>query len=87
MGLEILKYDDIVWTYYEDRRYNFVSIGKYLIARTKDKKAHQIAYTFRKVDLLIEIMNKMHEKNDKMMVGFTNENQKAYKELTKKKKD
>ena len=87
LGLNILKYDDIVWTYYEDRRYNFVSIGKYLIARTKNKKAYQIAYTFRNVDLLIEIMNKIHDKNDKVMVGFTKENQQAYKELTKKKKD
>lgn len=87
LGLNILKYDDIVWTYYEDRRYNFVSIGKYLIARTKNKKAYQIAYTFRNVDLLVEIMNKIHDKNDKVMVGFTKENQQAYKELTKKKKD
>ena len=85
LGLDILKYDDIIWLYNENRRYNFVSIGWFLIARTNDKKMRQLACTFRDESLLIEIMNKIYEKNNKIMIGFTKENQKQYKELTKKK--
>ena len=84
-GLDVIKYEDILWLYYENRRYNFVSIGKYIIARTKDRKMMQIAYSYGNEELLIEIMKKIAEKNDQIMLGFTKENQQKYKELTKKK--
>lgn len=86
MGLDILKYEDILWLYVENRRYNFISIGKYLIARTKNKKIIQLAYSFRNEELLIQIMNKIAEKNNKIMLGFTKENNKSYKELIKNNK-
>ena len=84
-GLDVIKYEDILWLYYENRRYNFVSIGKYIIARTKNKKMYQLAYSYSNEELLIEIMKKIAEKNDQILLGFTKENQQKYKELTSKK--
>ena len=83
-GLDVIKYEDILWIYYENRNYNFVSIGKYIIARLKNKKMLQIAYSYGNEDLLIEIMKKIKEKNDEILLGFTKENQQKYKELIKK---
>lgn len=87
MGLDVIKYEDILWLYNENRRYNFISIGKYLIARTNNKKAIQLSYVYKNEAKLIEIMNKIHEKNPKILIGFTKENQNAYKEMTKKDKN
>lgn len=84
-GLDIYKYEDILWLYNENRRYNFISIGKYLIARTKKKKIIQLAYSYRNEKLLIEIMKKIKEKNDKILLGFNKENQTKYNELVKNK--
>ena len=84
IGLDVIKYEDILWMYYENRRYNFVSIGKYIIARLKNKKMVQIAYTYGNEELLIEIMKKIKAKNEEILLGFTKENQERYKELTKK---
>ncbi len=83
-GLDVIKYEDILWIYYENRRYNFVSIGKYIVARLKNKKMVQLAYTYNNEELLIEIMKKIKAKNEEIMLGFTKENQERYKELTKK---
>ena len=77
---------DILWLYYENRRYNFISIGKYIIARTKNKKMISIAYTYGNEELLIEIMKKITEKNNNILLGFTKENQQKYNELIKKEK-
>ena len=84
-GLDVLEYKDILWLYYENRRYNFASIGKFIVARTANKKIVQLAYTYSNEDLLIEIMKKIKEKNEQILLGFTKENQEKYKELVKKK--
>ena len=85
MGIDIIRYEDILWLYTENRRYNFISIGKYLIACTNKKKAIQLSYVYKNEVILNEIMQKIYEKNHKIMLGYNKENHSKYKELTKKK--
>lgn len=81
--LDIIPYEDLYWIYIEKRKYNGVNVGKYLIAKMKNKKTKQIAVVHKSEELLIEITNKIHEKNDSVLIGFTPENQKAFKDFAK----
>lgn len=83
-GLNVINYEDILWLYYQNVSYNYVPVGKYLVAATVNKKRIRIAYSYKNAELLVEIMNKIQEKNNQIMLGFTKENQKKYKELIKK---
>ncbi len=82
-GLDVFEYKDIVWVYNEKRKQNGVSLGVWLIVCTMDRKRIQVARA-QKDDILIEIMTKIKEKNQDILVGFTGDNNKQYKEITKK---
>lgn len=86
-SLTILKYEDILWLYNEKRRVNGVYVGTYLKGVTNKKKTLILGYTRKQVETLEEIMQKVYEKNKEVMIGFTGENQKKYKEFKKRKKD
>ena len=83
-GLKVIPYEDIYWMYILKRKTKGITIGKDLIACTKNKKTFSIATT-NKVDILLEIINKICEKNNLILVDYTNENLKKYKEFIKSK--
>ena len=83
-GLNVIKYEDILWIYNENRMLNGVSIGFYLIARTKDNKIHQIAWSHFDEQIINEIADKIYDKNNNILIGFTNENDNKYKKLIEK---
>lgn len=84
-GLDIIKYDDLYWIYINKTKYRGITTGRYLIAIKKDKRSVQIAYAVRDEKMLQEIMEKIHEKNDQILIGYTPENQKAFAEFRKNK--
>lgn len=84
-GLIAIEYEDIYWIYIENRKQNGISVGKYLIIRDKTKKRHQLGFTHKNIETLGEIIRKVVEKNPKILVGFTQENQKAFNQLKKEK--
>lgn len=84
-GLDVFEYKDILWIYNEKRKQNGISLGVWLIVCTADRKRIQVGRA-QKDDILIEIMAKIKEKNQDILVGFTGDNNKQYKELTKKNK-
>lgn len=81
-GLDVLEYSDILWVYNEKRRNNGIVVGIWIMACTKNNKRIQIASAMKE-DILIEIMAKIKERNQDILIGFTNENSKQYKELVK----
>lgn len=81
-GLDVFEYSDILWLYNEKRRQNGIVIGIWIMACTKNNKKIQIA-SANKEDILIEIMTKIKEKNQDILIGFTRENSKQYKERVK----
>ena len=84
-GLDVIKYDDLYWIYINNTKYRGITTGRYLIAIKKDKRSVQIAYAVRDEKMLQEIMEKIHEKNDQILIGYTPENQKAFAEFRKNK--
>lgn len=85
-GLKVYSYEDFIWIYNQKRSYNFISIGIYLLGLTNKKRTHQLAYRYRDEQELINIMNEISNKSDKIMTGYTKENIQKFKEITKKKK-
>ena len=84
-GLDVIKYDDLYWIYINKTKYRGITTGRYLIAIKKDKRSVQIAYVVRDEKILQEIMEKIYEKNDQILIGYTPENQKTFAEFRKNK--
>lgn len=83
-GLLVFNYDDFVWLYNEKRRINGIYVGTYLKGITTKKKVYYLGYTKNKEEFFEEVMNKAYQKNNNLLIGFTGENQKKYKEYFKK---
>lgn len=81
-GLHVISYEDILWTYIEKRRQNGVTTAKFVIVATKSGKKYYIASSFKE-DILVEIITKIAEKNNEVLVGFTSENRKEYNKRRK----
>lgn len=81
-GLEVTPYEDIYWSYKLTRKQNGITIGKTLLAFKKNKKSISIASNFDD-KTLEKILEKLHDKNKNILIGYTKENQKAYKALPK----
>lgn len=83
-GLKIIKYDDLLWMYKYEYRYNGVNTQLSIILYTSDKKRHVIAslpgYTKKSKEINKEIMETLMEKNKNMVVGYNKENRKYMKE-------
>lgn len=82
-GLTVVEYNELVWLYNLKRKYNGIPVGIYLMA-LDSKKIYQIAKintSIKNEELLIEIMNKIKDKNPSIMLGYTEENRQKYKEI------
>lgn len=83
-GLKAIKYNDILWMYKYEYRYNGVNTQLSIIIFTNDKKRHMVAnlvgYTKKSKEINKEIMEAIMDKNKKMLVGYTKENRQLMKE-------
>lgn len=84
-GLSVIEYNDIAWMYNEKRSYNGIPTGVTLLAYQTNGKRVQLASTWKNEEILKEIMTKIYEKNPNILVGFTPENRKQFKEIKKAK--
>ncbi len=77
--LVIFKYEDIIWVYPYEYRYNGLLVNRNLKVVTKDKKIYDICYTkyFNKDKnrILEEVIQILKKKNNKILIGFNKENQ------------
>lgn len=86
-GLNVLEYNELVWLYNEKRRINGIPTTINLKGFT-NKKSYELVVVSaygEGENLLIEIMDKIKERNPQVMLGFTKENQQSYKEIKKNK--
>lgn len=87
----IIDYKDIVWIYPYEHRTNGIKDNQSIIVKDKFGKSTTIAslalITKAKKEEFDEILNTIINKNSKMLVGYTSENIKKYKEMSKLNKD
>ncbi|MCI8394112.1 MAG: hypothetical protein HFH86_01345 [Bacilli bacterium] len=83
-GMKVIKYQDILWMYRYEYRYNGINTQLSIILYTNDKKRHIVAplvgYTKKSKIVNQEIMESIAQKNDKMIIGYNSENRKKMKE-------
>ena len=86
-GLEIFDYNDIIWVYPHEYRYNGVVTQKSIFVVSRNSKAHKLATlsTSKKNRVLFdELYNTLINKMPDILKGYTKENIKAAKELYQK---
>ena len=78
-------YEDILWAYRYVMRRNFVVVNQYALCRLVDGGKMQLTPPgFLKKEAIEEILDTIAMKNPSVMLGYTNENQRAYKEMTRR---
>ncbi len=83
-GLRLMSYSDIKWMYNLKHYTNGIPIGISLMAACSDKKLYSVASTSSKNEqTLIEIMARIHERNNNVLIGYTDENIQLFNEYKK----
>lgn len=83
-GLRVLKYSDIFWMYPVKNRVNGIPTSASLAAAYSDKKVYTIASTTaNKEDLLVEIMQKVYDRNNNILMGYNDVNVQAFRDFQK----
>lgn len=86
--LFIIKYIDIDWIYPNITKTNGIKTAKSIILITKENKAYNISnlsnLTRKSKEIYDEIWDTIVSKNSDMLVGYTEENIKAYKDKKRK---
>lgn len=89
-GIVIVPYKDIVWAYKYEYRYNGLIVNKNIRLYDNKKKLHEIAntkyYNKDRDKVIEEILKKIKKKNSKIMLDYSKENKKIFKEKYKNKK-
>ena len=78
-------YEDILWAYRYVMRRNFVVVNQYALCRLVDGDKMELTPSgFGNKGAIEEILNTIAMKNPSVLLGYTNENQRAYNEMTKR---
>lgn len=84
-GFKVVDYKDIAWVYILKQRNHGILVGSHLMVYKRDGKGDTLA-TLRKPEKLEELIPKIVKKNKNILVGYTSENQKKFKDIVKESK-
>ena len=80
-----VQYTDLVWCFKRVQRVNFIPVGSSLVVYTPTmpELVLMVAPGSDKKDKLMEVLERIYQRNPRMMLGFSMENSKAYKAIQK----
>ena len=81
----VIPYEEIVWAYKQDAKRNFIQVNSYLIAATVWMGAQSVVDLNKpdKTGCIGDALAVIGRRNPQVLLGYTNENRKAYKEAVK----
>lgn len=81
----VLAYSDIVWAYKQDAKRNFMHVNSYLVAATAWMGATNVIDLNApdKTGCIGDALAVIGRRNPQVLLGFTNENRRAYKDALK----
>lgn len=84
----VIPYSDIVWTYQQEQRRNFVAVNSYLMVATLYMSAQGVIDLNRpdRKGYIGTALAIITQKNPNVLLGFTSENGKAYRAMVKESK-
>lgn len=77
-GVQVIPIKEIIWAYYHIQKQYGIQVNKSVIVLTNNRKKYILN------DKNDEIFNVLFKLNNKILLGYTNDNQKLYNEITKK---
>lgn len=83
LDFNIIQYDNIYWIYILKKRINFITITKCIMAATKEGKILPIACEYNEKNLN-EIIDKIHEKNNSILIGYSRKNRASFQKYLRK---
>ena len=85
--LEILNYKDLIWVYEKKNKEYGITISRKIVVMDKLGKSHNILTTdetfTKKENIFKEIISKISNKNDKILVGLNKKNEEVIDEILK----
>ncbi|MDE6141704.1 MAG: hypothetical protein K2G03_03780, partial [Bacilli bacterium] len=81
-GFKVVDYKDILWVYILKQKNHGITVGNHLMVYQKNGKGDTLAIMV-KADKLEELIPEIQKKNKKVLVGYTTDNQKKYREMVK----
>ena len=84
----LLRYDQVVWAYQQVQRTNFVVTGRNLLLGDEDGHL-TVAATFGRKgeEQITELMRRIAMKNPGVMLGFSADNQRVWRERARERKN
>ena len=80
------SWDDVLWAYQSVTRYNFIVTYRNLVICTADGVRHEHYYLQKKQDEIVGVMEYIREQNPNAMLGYSLDNNRAYREAVKRNK-
>lgn len=83
-----IRYEELVWCYKRVQRVNFIPVSASLIASTATMPNFALVVTSAndKKGLMDQVMEEIYQHNPNIMLGYSGENQKAYRQIAKEAK-
>lgn len=79
-----IRYEDVVWTYIMHQRTNGIETGIYLIIKNIKGKTFTLGHSTRNAKENLELaIEEIMKKNNNILVGYTTDNMKMYKQRVK----
>ena len=79
-------WDDVLWCYQSVTRYNFIVTYRILVICTADGIRHEAYYRKKDQDEIVGLMDYIGQQNPNVMLGYSLDNNRAYREAVKKNK-
>ena len=77
-GIQVIKYEDIVWAYILGESKYGIKVGENLIVHTKDNKRHTIGSVTGNDNILDDILADLYNRNTNIKVGYNDENKNLF---------
>ena len=79
-------WDDVLWCYESVTRYNFIVTYRMLVICTADGGRHEHYFLKKEEDEIVGLMEYIQEQNPSVMLGYSLDNNRAYREQVKRNK-
>ena len=79
-------WDDVLWCYRSKSTYEFIIKIRSMVICTADKQAHRLYYRNKQSDEIVALMEAFGERNQDMLLGYSLDTARAYREACKQMK-
>lgn len=80
-GVRVISYNNILWAYYKTIKIYGITLKNNIIVCTDNFKFYKVATNGNYLEGLIDILNEIKNKNENILIGYSEENKNKIKEM------